>query len=514
MADDLWSSLNRILAPAPTDRIGASTGANAGGYSERREFIYEAQPGKYVAGDAAPNYLLNLAAGATARGIVADFNTTGNVGAMISFTQNGVTNNCFGTVPGTGDFGWYVNRNGVADGVMLMRLDAGGRLALSPLTPPARLTVSSLNYAANPVPGVINDSVAAFITNNVLTYGLSIGVAGSGATWLQSQRRDGLTTTYSLLLNPEGGDVGIGTNAPLARLHAKSSGEIMRLETTAAPGAGNAFVSFYDSGGRKGFFGYGGSTETVFLMNEKNGNLELGTNAISRWYIESAGHFTPVADNAYDVGWSSGRIRGLYLGSNPIVSCDVRLKRYRADTDPTAAEHAAALECFEAFGFFQFLDSIALKGEDGARWHFGPRAQQVWAVFASHGLCEPLDENGLPPEGSIPPAFLCFDAWDEETEEVMEEIEVEKTRVVQRQSDIIDPATGVPAMVEETETYTEIELRPTGETRVTRAAGNIFMVRIDQLLSLMLVALNVERKAQATTIADLATRLAALETVS
>src|SRR3546814_13002680 len=97
------------------------------------------------------------------------------------------------------------------------------------------------------------------------------------------------------------------------------------------------------------------------------------------------------------------------------------LKFYRADPAPTADEHAAALECFEVFGFFQYLDAIAREQEGGstARWHFGPKAQEVWSIFAAHGLAAELVEDAsgdlVPPPGSVPPAFLCFDEWGEET---------------------------------------------------------------------------------------------------
>src|SRR3546814_19168621 len=82
------------------------------------------------------------------------------------------------------------------------------------------------------------------------------------------------------------------------------------------------------------------------------------------------------------------------------------LKFYRADPAPTADEHAAALECFEVFGFFQYLDAIAREQEGGspARWHFGPKAQEVWSIFAAHGLAAVLVEDAsgdlVPPPGS------------------------------------------------------------------------------------------------------------------
>ena len=200
--------------------------------------------------------------------------------------------------------------------------------------------------------------------------------------------------------------------------------------------------------------------------------------------------------------WAKPRIVGKRFARS-IITCDIRLKFYRAEPAPTADEHAAALDCFEVFGFFQHLDAVARAAEGGApaRWHFGPKAQEVWAIFANHGLAAPLGEDGSPPEGSVPHAFLCFDAWGEETAPVL---------AWWKPSAILG-ADGEPVMVPCAEGEEGTEQRPTGETYVTREAGNIFGVRIDQLQSLMLVALNKERVAQTAVIADLSDRVAALE---
>lgn len=50
-------------------------------------------------------------------------------------------------------------------------------------------------------------------------YGLVGGVLTSGSAYLQVQRVDGTTTPYSMLLQPTGGNVGIGTTSPTSPLH-------------------------------------------------------------------------------------------------------------------------------------------------------------------------------------------------------------------------------------------------------------------------------------------------------
>ncbi len=204
------------------------------------------------------------------------------------------------------------------------------------------------------------------------------------------------------------------------------------------------------------------------------------------------------ADNIPNLGHPSLRWGTLFVGTTPVVSCDVRFKTFRSDRQLREAEHAAALALFDTFGFCQFNDAIALKGVDGARPHFVPGAQEVYSVWADHGLCEPLVENDkgelVPPPGAVPPAFICFDLIDEETAPVTEGW---------RPSTLLGPD-GQPVMVKCAEGEEATEQRPTGETIVTREAGHIFGVRTDQLHSVMIAALNTERKA-------LTARIAALE---
>lgn len=203
------------------------------------------------------------------------------------------------------------------------------------------------------------------------------------------------------------------------------------------------------------------------------------------------------ADNVPNLGHPSLRWGTVFAGTGTINTCDVRFKTFRTDRQLLEAEHAAALALFDAFGFCQFNDAIETKGADRARWHFGPAAQEAYSIWADHGLCDPLIENHqgelVPPPGAIPPAFLCFDLIAEETAPVTEGW---------RPGNVLGPD-GQPMMVKCAAGEEATEQRPTGETIVTREAGHIFGIRIDQMHSIMLAALNTERKAQAARIAAL-----------
>ncbi len=44
------------------------------------------------------------------------------------------------------------------------------------------------------------------------------GLRNDGSGWIQAQRTDGAATAYSLLLQPNGGNIGIGTTSPSHKL--------------------------------------------------------------------------------------------------------------------------------------------------------------------------------------------------------------------------------------------------------------------------------------------------------
>ncbi len=93
--------------------------------------------------------------------------------------------------------------------------------------------------------------------------------------------------------------MGIGTAVPQSYLHIKGYGELMRMETTSPPQTGTGFFSFYDSLERKGFIGYGNtSNDQLSIFNEKNADLQLATNGVS-------GQFVLKPDGSIGIGTAS-----------------------------------------------------------------------------------------------------------------------------------------------------------------------------------------------------------------
>lgn len=87
-----------------------------------------------------------------------------------------------------------------------------GNVGIGTTAPGTKLSISpGVAYAA-PTLGTASGSFSLLGDSGL--YGLYAGVSSSGNSWLQAMRSDATATAYDILLNPSGGNVGIGTAAP------------------------------------------------------------------------------------------------------------------------------------------------------------------------------------------------------------------------------------------------------------------------------------------------------------
>lgn len=268
------------------------------------------------------------------------------------------------------------------------------------------------------------------------------------------------------------GYVGIGTSGASELLDVHSDTEMAVVEIDGASGQGSRMY-FSEDGVRKWQIG-GWTGDTFRIFDQTRGQTSL---------IVNAGNISPGDDDNLNLGASSVRWSQLYAATGTINTSDEREKNWIGAIDD--AHFAAGLEIQSELGFYQWNDAVDEKGEDGARCHFGARAQRVWNIFAKHGCCDPI-KNGKP--GKTPLAMLCFDAWDEEVEPIYET--VTKTRPEERETGQLDDD-GEPIM-EIVEVPYEEQV-DTGKTRVAREAGDRFGFRIDQLNS-FLIAVQARRQ--------------------
>jgi hypothetical protein len=169
-------------------------------------------------------------------------------------------------------------------------IDASGNFGIGTTAPNDKLEVAgafnlqgSNSGATVPALGS-NAGRLKFLNGNV--YGLLGDVLTNGNTYLQSGRIDGNASAYNLLLNPLGGNVGIGTTSPSEKLHVAGNGifggyvifkDSVNSNTYGFRGLSGIITA--DGGGQypTGWnFQYGGSSNSALYINS-SGNVGVNT---------------------------------------------------------------------------------------------------------------------------------------------------------------------------------------------------------------------------------------------
>jgi hypothetical protein len=249
-----------------------------------------------------------------------------------------------------------------------------------------------------------------------------------------------------------------------------------------------------------------------------NQRMLIGVEASAR-VIMSTTSLSPFSDNALSSGAGSNRWTVVYAVTGTINTSDEREKLWiEWREDRRTADRRIARRILDELGWFQWRNAVAEKGEDVARWHFGARAQRVWSIVADEGLCAPIIDDaafGMIPDpdwqGPPPPAWLCYDVWDDEYEDVIGPVTLIEQQEVTRPLLGLYNKDGSPASVTE---MVDVEVQtegPTGEKRLARPAGNRFGFRLDQLGLLLDWSLHDRLVEQAARQDALDARLAALE---
>jgi hypothetical protein len=272
---------------------------------------------------------------------------------------------------------------------------------------------------------------------------------GTGALALITQEAGPIafltSATERMRINASG-NVGIGTASPASTLHVV--GQEIRIQAPTFPKViWNASTNGTDLKKWQAYVDNGGTFKIAALNDAEN--AELGTYQLDRTF------FAFGVDNTASVGTASVRWSVIYAATGTINTSDEREKEWRSGL--TESELRASKRIVADLGFYRWVDAIAEKGDE-ARYHFGARAQQVWAIMADEGLVDPIID-GIP--GDTPYAFLCFDQWDEAPEvPAVEEVLGEDGEVV------VDARAAIPA----------------------KPAGNRFGLRVDQLTMFLIAA--------------------------
>jgi hypothetical protein len=162
--------------------------------------------------------------------------------------------------------------------------DASGNVGLATSSPRVRLDVRSDAVIAAPTP------LANAVASGVFAIGDSVGsVVGlqlngsSYDTYIQSRNMGAGSTAYNLLLQPLGGNVGIGTSSPAYKLDVQTAAGRFQVQDL---GGSSLRLMNSTSGGNIGIDSAGGVT--LFYSNgterariDSSGNLLVGTTSTS-----------------------------------------------------------------------------------------------------------------------------------------------------------------------------------------------------------------------------------------
>jgi hypothetical protein len=179
-----------------------------------------------------------------------------------------------------------------------MRLDSSGRLGLGTSSPGGRLhavgTLSGFPVTSGTTQtfGVLR--LGGSNTNGILDFGVN------GTTqWIQSTDQTDLSQKYSLLLNPNGGNVGIGTTSPS---DTNNFGNALDVNGT----TGSAlYVRTNGSATDFGLIGHYGTD--FYVNNNSNGPTRFFTNGSERARIDSSGRLLVGTSSSRQLGGTSER---------------------------------------------------------------------------------------------------------------------------------------------------------------------------------------------------------------
>ncbi|MDA8940894.1 hypothetical protein N9H34_02030 [bacterium] len=199
-----------------------------------------------------------------------------------------------------------IYNNGGTGQDILLGVNAAGtiydnKVGIGTATPSSKLEVAGGNTSTA--------ATALFsIQKNEEGYGLFSGILGSGTSWLQSSTKTE-SAYYALSLQPNGGNVGIGTTSPGYKLHVNGGG----LQTTTAT---LNRISYYDGSG------IGAYSSTGWNIGNYIGDLSLTNNADNKDIIFKASAGTAAPAEIMRIDGSAGNVG---IGTtNPATKLDVR----------------------------------------------------------------------------------------------------------------------------------------------------------------------------------------------
>lgn len=184
------------------------------------------------------------------------------------------------------------------------------------------------------------------------------------------------------------------TLAPGMRGYTNNSRFPFLLDQTIGSASGNNLRAGFDA------------TKFVDIASSSLGDAVVKNNGVNSFVLKAQGPFYPSQDNTgQSLGRATERWTVVYAGTGTINTSDANEKTTPQRISDAMLDAADDIR----IDVWKWLESIREKGEDSARWHFGPIAQQVRDAFSAHGL------NGCDY------GLLCYDKWDDQFEDEVDD---------------------------------------------------------------------------------------------
>lgn len=130
--------------------------------------------------------------------------------------------------PGAGDMPGRIMFDTTPDGsaapVERMRIDSAGEVGIGTNNPTQALHVYKATPGGSPASSGSGNDPNATARIQMASVAMDVGTTAAGATWLQSRLFNDYATNLPLLLNPNGGNVGIGVTAATYKLEVAGTG--------------------------------------------------------------------------------------------------------------------------------------------------------------------------------------------------------------------------------------------------------------------------------------------------
>ena len=191
-----------------------------------------------------------------------------------------------------------------------MRITSDGNVGIGTTSPAAGLQVAK---GGTTIPAAGASTASAVFGNSTSddNYGVAIGTNTSGVGYISSQRTDGIATTYDLVIQPNGSNVGIGTTSPSYKLEV--DGTFLASGNSTIQGrtslqkdltirgndalANQGVARFYVDSSNNLYIDTANDGANLFTIKGTNGNVGIGTTSpsyslhVDSGDVETIAHF-------------------------------------------------------------------------------------------------------------------------------------------------------------------------------------------------------------------------------